>query len=204
MLPGDPKGLPDDFIFNNKESLVFVDDGFFRLLKKHFEIKSGKKKKLLQTFRNISNKENLALKHLFFYSSPPFQSEKPSLKENNLRRDYDKIKKMLSRKKWATFREGRCQRLKVGRKYTYNQKSVDILIVIDLMRFDRIFPDITNVILIACDSDFVPAIKQLIKEGVNVILYTYFDRKRNSRFSRYNELLDSCSKWCKLEPEDFD
>ena len=187
-----------------EDTLIFVDNGFFKLVKDHFEKQSKKKKKLLQTFRNICKKENLNMKHLFFYYSPPYQSEKPLPKENKLRRDFDIIRKMISKRKWATFREGRCQRLKVDEKYIYNQKGVDILLVIDLMRFEKRFPNVKKIILIACDSDFVPAINQLRNENIEVVLYTYFDRKRNSPFSRYNELLKSCNKWVKLEEQDFE
>ncbi|MFH1522172.1 MAG: NYN domain-containing protein [archaeon] len=187
-----------------EDTLIFVDNGFFKLVKDNFEKKSGKRKKLLQTFRNIAQKENLNLKHLFFYYAPPYQDKEASEKENKLMKDYSLIKKMISGKGWASFREGRCQRLKVDGKYKYAQKGVDILLVTDLMRFERKFPDVKKLILVACDSDFVPVIEQLKKEGVEVILWTYFDRKRNSPFSRYNELLKTCSRWVKLKSEDFD
>ena len=187
-----------------EDTLLFVDNGFFRLVKDYFEKKSGKKKKLLQSFRNICNKEKLNFKHLFFYYSPPYQSEISSDKENRLRRDYDLIKKMISKKKWATFREGRCQRLKIEGEYKYTQKGVDILLAMDLMRFDRIFKNIHKIILVICDSDFIPAVEQLKKEGIEVIIYTYFDRVRGSPFSRYNELLNSASRWVKLKEEDFE
>ena len=187
-----------------ENTLVFVDNGFFKLVKNNFEKSSSRRKKLLQTFRSIVKKENLNLEHLFFYHAPPYQSKDLTDKENKLKRDYDLIKKMISRKKWATFREGRCQRLKIDGNYKYSQKGVDILLVIDLMRFDISFPNIKKIILIACDSDFVPAIKQLRKENIEVILYTYFDRNRGSKFSRYNELLENCSRWVKLKSEDFD
>ena len=157
----------------------------------------------MKTFRNICGNEGLRLKHLFFYSAPPYQSKGLSKKENKLRKDYDIIRKMISRRKWATFREGRCQRLKVDGIYKYTQKGVDILLAVDLMRFDRDFPDVKKIILIACDSDFVPAIKRLMNDGIDVILYTYFDRKRNSIFSRYNELLKVCTKWVKFKDVDF-
>ena len=67
-----------------EDTLMFVDDGFFGLVKKHFRKETGKDKKYLQTFRNICKKENLNLKHLFIYSAPPYQSPKPTKKENFL------------------------------------------------------------------------------------------------------------------------
>jgi len=187
-----------------EDTLIFVDDGFFKLVKKHFENKSKEKKRFLQTFRNICKSEGLSLKHLFIYSAPPHQSENPTEKENSLIRDYDKIKKMLVSKKWITLREGRCQRLKIDGRYKFTQKGVDILLVMDLMRFEKTFQNIKKIILIACDSDFVPAINQLKKENIEVILYTYFERERDSPFSRYNELLDSSSRWVKLNENHFE
>ena len=181
-----------------EDALIFVDDGFFKLVKKYFEEKSKKKKRFLQTFRNICKKGNLNLKHLFIYSAPPYQSENPFDKENKLKKDYDKIKKMLKNKKWITLREGRCQRLKIDGEYKFFQKGVDILLAVDLMRFQKEFSNVNKIILILCDSDFVPAINQLKKEGIEVILYTYFERKRDSKFSRYNELLKVASKWVKM------
>src|SRR3989344_6732383 len=109
-----------------EECLVLVDNGFFKLVKKEFEIKSKKKKKFLQTFRNICKNENLRLKHLFVYMAPPFQSRIPTNEENSMKMKYDLIKKMLDKKSWATVREGRVQKIKeTDGKIVYSQKGVD-------------------------------------------------------------------------------
>lgn len=187
-----------------KDTLMFVDNGFFKLVKDHFEKQSGKKKKLLQTFRNICKKENLNLKHLFFYTAPPYQSEMPTEKEKTLIRNYKHLLNFLKYKKWITIREGRCQRLKIDGEYIYKQKGVDILISIDLLEVGNKYPNVKEIILIACDSDFVPLIKSVQEKGIKVVLYTYFERKRGSQFSRYNELLNSCSKWVKLNESYFE
>lgn len=42
------------------------------------------------------------------------------------------------------------------------------------------------------------------EKGFEVIIYTYFDRKRNSRFSTSNHLLNVASKWKKLDLKDFE
>lgn len=192
------------FSVSMEDTLVFVDNGFFKLVKREFELKANKKFGLFSFFRNICVNENLNLKHLFFYSAPPYQSEEITKKEILLRKNYDLLKKLLSYKKWITLREGRCQRLKVDDDYEFHQKGVDILLAIDLMRFKEKFPSVNKIILIICDSDFVPAIEKLKKEGVEVIIYTYFDRNRNSQFSRYNNLLDSATKWVKIKEEFFE
>jgi uncharacterized LabA/DUF88 family protein len=186
-----------------EDSLIFVDNGFFKLVKRNFENKLNKKIGFFQTFRNICKDENLNLRHLFFYTAPPYQSENPSTKERGLVKNYNALIRMLRSKKWISIREGRCQRLKDNGKFIYRQKGVDILLAMDLMKFEKKFKHIKKIILIACDSDFVPAIEELKRDGIEIILYTYFDRKRDSPFSRYNELLNVCSRWVRFDEKLF-
>ena len=189
-----------------EDTIIFVDDGFFRLVKRYFQEISRKRKKFLQTFRNITKNESLNLKHLFVYMAPPFQSKNPNKDERFRKRKYDNIKKMLDKKDWITVREGRCQKIfdeKGNPKF--NQKGVDSWIVADLCLFKEEFPDIKKIILISSDSDFAPIMK-IIKEkkNIEVILYTYFENKRRSMFYRSNYLLKAVSRWVKLKEEDFE
>lgn len=188
-----------------EETLVFVDDGFFGLVKKYFQIKTKKPKKYLQTFRNICKKENLNLKHLFVYTAPPYQSLKPTKKEDNLMSKYQNMTKMLRKKKWITLKEGRCQKY-IDQKgnENYCQKGVDALIIMDLFDIKENYSNIKKIILIASDSDFVPVIKRMKEKGFEIIIYTYFDRKRNSKFSTSNHLLKVASKWKKFNEKDFE
>ncbi len=185
--------------------LVLVDKGFFKLVKKEFELKTGQKKKFLQTFRNICNNEDLNLEHLFIYMTPPFQSKVPFKIERELQKSYDNMKKMFLKKKWITIREGRCQKIVNSEGIKFNQKGVDSWIVADMCLFKEDFPEINKIILISSDSDFAPIIEMIQdKKKIEVILYTYFDNDRNSFFFRSNHLLKSCSKWVKLKGEDFE
>lgn len=188
-----------------EDTLIFVDDGFFGLVKKHFQKETGKTKKYLQTFRNICKKENLNLKHLFAYACPPYQSPKPTKQEDFLMSRYNNMMRMLKKKKWVTVREGRCQRiLNEEGKFDYCQKGVDALIILDMYDSKEDYPNIKKIILIASDSDFVPVIERMKKKGIEIILYTYFDRKRGSKFSTSNHLLKIASRWVKFKPEDFE
>ena len=185
--------------------ILMVDNGFFKLIKKHFEDNYKKKFKLLQSLRNICTNENLNLKHMFFYWAPPFQSKNPTIEEKSRKKKYDLLKKMLDKKNWITVREGRCQRIfdKKG-KINFNQKGVDSWIVADMCLFREDFPEIKKIILISSDSDFAPIIK-LIKDKMNVevILYTYFDKDRKGKFHRSNHLIKSVSICRKLKKEIF-
>lgn len=112
---------------------------------------------------------------------------------------YQNMIKMLKNKKYITLREGRCQKIinKDG-SVDYFQKGVDALVILDLYDIKDTHQDIKKIILIASDSDFVPVIDRMKKKGIQVILYTYFDRIRNSKFSTSNHLLKVASKWVKL------
>jgi len=186
-------------------TLIFVDDGFFGLVKRHFSKDKRKPKKYLQTFRNICNKEELNLKHLYIYTAPPFQSPKPTVKEDFLMSKYQNMTRMLRKKQWITLREGRCQKITDEKgNEDYCQKGVDALIIMDLFEIKENHPQVNKIILIASDSDFVPIIKRLQDKGIEVILYTYFERERKSRFSTSNHLLKIVSRWVKLKKEDFE
>jgi uncharacterized LabA/DUF88 family protein len=188
-----------------ENTLIFVDDGFFGLVKKHFQKEDGKPKKYLQTFRNICKKEELDLKHLFIYTAPPYQSSKPTEKEDFLMSQYQNMTKMLRKKKWITLGEGRCQRyINEKGKPDFRQKGVDALIIMDMYDIKENYPNIKKIILIASDSDFVPVIERMKQKGFEVIIYTYFDRKRKSKFSTSNHLLRIASRWEKLNKEYFE
>jgi len=188
-----------------ENALVFVDDGFFGLVKKHFQKNDNKPKKYLQTFRNICSKEEVNLEHLFIYTAPPFQSPTPTIKEASLMSRYQNMTKMLRKKKWITLREGRCQRvINEHGTFDYYQKGVDALVIMNMYDVKNSYPDLKKIILIASDSDFVPLLEKMKQKGFEVIIYTYFDRLRKSRFSTSNHLLKVASRWVKLTKEYFE
>lgn len=52
-----------------------------------------------------------------------------------------------------------------------------------------------NLIVLACDTDFVPLAKQVREQNkANVILYYYNDYIRHSKFSMSNYMLTECTK----------
>ncbi len=186
-----------------EKAIVFIDAGF--LSKVSYELGEGHyfKYDLIKFSKLLSGKIELIFKHLFFYNAPPFQSSIPSEEEKRRKTDYDEFNVKLGRDKEATIREGRCQRLKIDGNYRFKQKGVDTLLTMDLMKLPVEEPKIKNIILIASDSDFVPVIEHLKKLGINVFLYTYFERDRKSKFSTSNKLLSAATRYFKLTKEDF-
>ena len=188
-----------------EETLVFIDERFIDKLIQH--LGDGKRLKFdkIDFAKRIAKKQDLSCKHLFYYTCPPFQSSRPTRDEANRKKGYDSFVNKLSKDKDISVREGRCQKLmnKEG-KIEYHQKWVDTLLTLDMSHIKDDFPKIKKVILVSSDTDFCPAIRDVRnRNNIKVILYTYFDRKRKSKFSLSNELINCCSKCFKLTKEDF-
>ena len=184
------------------KAIVFIDEGFLSKLSKHFGKGEYLKFHRKDFAEEISKKINLKCEKIFLYTAAPFQSSSPDKKEIKRKEGYDKFKHSLV-KEGIEFREGRCQRLKINDRFEYKQKAVDILLARDLMNIKVSFPEVNKIILVSSDTDFVPIIDDLVKKGIEVILFTYFDKKRGSPFSLSNHLFKACSRYVKLNKEDF-
>ena len=186
-----------------KNTIIFIDAGFLSKLSKHFGKGKYLKNNIFNLSRIFSKKEGLKCKYIFYYTAPPFQSSTPTKDENKRKESYDHFIRALAKNKGMRIREGRCQRIISKQKIEYNQKGVDTLLTMDLMMIPIKYSKIKKIILIACDSDFVPVIKNLNSLGIKTILFTYFDRKRKSNFSTSNELIQTVSKYISITEKDF-
>ena len=212
MFPNDPSGSLDDF-FNNfhcifgvffisEKVLVFIDAGFLSELSKHFGKREYLKFKINDFVNNLCLNNGFIPEKIFYYTLPPYQSNKPDKEQVERKEKYDSFRGSLI-KEGIIFREGRIQRLKINNEFIYKQKGTDTLLTIDLSHIKEDYFDIKKIILISSDTDFCPVIEDIKKRRMKIILFTYFDRKRGSPFSLSNHLLKSCSKWIKLTEGDF-
>ena len=182
-------------LFKMEESIVFIDGAYLSLVSKF--LGEGKYLKFsIKKFAEIlAKRENLICREIFYYNCPPFQGTPPTNEQIKRKAGYDKFTSKL-RKEGMGIREGRCQMIN-GK---YSQKGVDVLLSIDLVR--KANENIKNFILVACDTDFVPAINDIrTKDKVKVILY-YF-RNKNTKFSMSDHILSVCDEKIKLKKEDF-
>lgn len=208
MLPGDPQGSPDESFsqkdkFEIKKTLIFVDEAFLNKLSKHLGNGRYIRFDKIKLCNIIAKKENLECQKILYYTAPPFQSPNPTKEEELKKEGYDKFVNKL-REKGVIVREGRCQRIKVDNKFEYHQKGVDIILTMDLVSVNIEYPNIKSIILISTDSDFVPVIEKLKELGIKIILYTYYERKRDTNFSRSNELIKKASKYVILNKYMFE
>ncbi|MEK6860192.1 MAG: NYN domain-containing protein [Nanoarchaeota archaeon] len=185
------------------DTLIFIDETFLEKLSKYFGKGNYLKYDKVIFANNLARNQNLSCKKIFYYTSPPFQSPAPTKEEESKRDGYDRFVNKL-KERGVAVREGRCQRLKIDGDFIFKQKAVDVLLAMDLTNVLIEFPNIKRIILISSDSDFVPVIKNLQKKGVKIILHTYYEKKRNTSFSRSNDLIKSVYKYVLLTKKDFD
>ena len=202
MLPGDSSGSPDES-FSLNDTLVFIDEAFLSKLSKYLGKGNHLKFDRSLFSKKISQKQKSNCKKTFLYIAPPFQSPTPTKLEEIKKEGYDRFVNKLKLKE-IVVREGRCQRLKIDGSFIYHQKAVDVFLAMDLTNVPLKFPNVKRIILISSDSDFVPVIKNLEENNVKTILYTYYDKKRNTNFSRSNDLIKSVYKYVLLTKQDFD
>ena len=186
-----------------EETLVFVDEGFLSRLSKYFGGGKYIKFDKIKFVKDIAKNKSLFVKHIFYATAPPFQGTPPTEDEKKRKEGYDKFKSKFSNLKDFTFLEGRVQRTKNKEgKFQYRQKGVDTVLTIALSSLRADYPTIKKIILIACDSDFVPVIEILKSKGIKIILASYYEKKRDTEFSRSHHLIDCCSEYIQLTKQE--
>ena len=171
-----------------EDTVVFLDGAYLSLITKHFGERGNYLSVDIHQFAiTIAKNQGLWCREVYYYTSPPFQAEPPTVDEKERRRKYDKFVSQLQRIPGLTVREGRCQKLDDG----YHQKGVDTLLTMDLLSLCST-KDIRTIIILTSDTDFVPLLNEIRKKGIRVILYYYNDFIRGSKFSMSNHLLTAC------------
>lgn len=184
-------------MFKMKSTIVFIDGGYLSFVSKFFGEGKLLKYKIENFARNLSKSKSLDCKKIYFYTAPPYQDPTPTKEENIRKASYDKF---ISKLKEAGIivREGRCQKI----DSSYQQKGVDTLLTIDLSRIPK-KENISDIILLTSDTDFVPIINDLYEDGINVILAYFTDKKRKSGLSLSNHLWKACKDKIKIKEEFF-
>ena len=186
------------------ETLVFIDEGFLGKLSKHFGGGKYLKINYLDFAKLLAKKQDLFCRHLFYYTAPPYQSEKPLEMEIAKKRGHDRFIEVFGRNKMVTIRQGRCQKIiHEDGEEEYSQKGVDALIVSGMVSVPIKYPKIEKIILVTSDTDFCPIIMDLEDLGVEVILATYYEKKRKGKFSVSHHLIDSCKGVYYITEKDF-
>lgn len=112
----------------------------------------------------------LDLLRCYYYYCPPYMSQEPTedeLKRMEVHEGF--VAELQSLGRWAV-RLGKLQKRWEGQREVYEQKRVDVLLSVDMVRHAAA-GHIQHAVLVAGDSDFVPAVEAAKEHGVTVSLW---------------------------------
>jgi uncharacterized LabA/DUF88 family protein len=112
----------------------------------------------------------LDLLRCYYYYCAPYMSPEPTEDELKRMETHKKfVQAIQSLGRWA-IRLGKLQKRWEGQREVYEQKRVDVLLSVDLVRHAAA-GHIQHAILVAGDSDFVPAVEAAKEHGVTLTLW---------------------------------
>ena len=112
----------------------------------------------------------LDLLRCYFYYCAPWMSPEPTESEKRRMEEHKVFMEEISNlDRWAV-RLGKLQRRWDGYKEYFEQKRVDVLLSVDMVRHTA-SGHIQHVIVVAGDSDFIPAIEATKESGATVTLW---------------------------------
>lgn len=113
---------------------------------------------------------DLDLMRCYFYYCAPWMSEQPTEEELRRMRSHHQLVDHIERTRRWQVKLGKLEQRWEGRRPYYEQKRVDVLLSVDLVRHAA-GGHIQHAILVAGDSDFIPAIAAAKENGVTVSLW---------------------------------
>lgn len=112
----------------------------------------------------------LDLLRCYFYYCPPYMSPEPTDSEKRRMVEHNAfMDELQSLERWAV-RLGKLQRRWDGHRESFEQKRVDVLLSVDMVRHSAA-GHIQHAIIVAGDSDFIPAIEAAKESGATVTLW---------------------------------
>ncbi|MBN1500125.1 MAG: NYN domain-containing protein [Spirochaetes bacterium] len=149
---------------------IFIDGGYFlSMLKKH-NITPDYSEIADYLLKPIRKSVPLDLLRCYFYYCAPWVSEHPTTNEKRRMEEHEIFMDELGKlDRWAV-RLGKLQKRWDGHKEYFEQKRVDVLLSVDMTRHSAA-GHIQHVILLAGDSDFIPAIEATKESGATVSLW---------------------------------
>jgi len=131
----------------------------------------------------------------YYYNCPPYQSNPPTPDERQRFSSNEKFMAALSRLPRFQVRLGKLEYR--GKKQDgspiFAQKRVDILLGVDMVELAAT-RQISRAVLVAGDSDFLPAIEAVKRQGVLAVLWHGTRGGQGKQSTCHNDLWDTCDE----------
>jgi uncharacterized LabA/DUF88 family protein len=152
------------------DAAIFIDGGYLeKVLQEEFSSPRISHERLSLELARLVKPDTEVLR-TYYYHSPPYQGSPPTDDEKHRYDSKQRFFAYLQKLPRYEVRLGRLSRRKTDQGYKYEQKMVDALLSIDIVKLSA-KGKIKYAILVAGDGDFVPAIKVAKEESVVVCLF---------------------------------
>lgn len=152
---------------------IFIDGGYFvnRLKDERVLVEDLDYGRLSEHLLSPLRRElPIDILRCYFYDCPPWMPEEPNEAENKRMESHRAfIDGIESKDRWQV-RLGKLERRRDGNVEYFVQKRVDVMLSVDLVRHAAA-GHIQHAILLAGDSDFIPAVAAAKESGVTVSLW---------------------------------
>jgi uncharacterized LabA/DUF88 family protein len=149
---------------------IFIDGGYFLSWAKKHNITPKYEELSDFLLKPLRKSVPLDLLRCYFYYCAPWMSPEPTDSEIRRMLEHDQFMENLSKiERWAV-RLGKLQKRREGYKEYFEQKRVDVLLSVDMVRHAAA-GHIQHAIILAGDSDFIPAIEAVKDSGATVTLW---------------------------------
>lgn len=138
----------------------------------------------------------LDLLRCYFYDCPPWMSSSPSEDEKRRMASHERfVGELEDLDRWSV-RLGKLERRREDGRDVFAQKRVDVLLAVDMVRHAAA-GHIQHAVLIAGDSDFIPAVLTTKECGATVTIWCARDR------TPHRDLLVAADEVCYFDWETF-
>lgn len=149
---------------------IFIDGGYVQSQFKYNKIKPDYEELADYFLEPCRQRVALDLLRCYYYYCAPYMSAEPT--ESELKRmesHTEFVDEIENLDRWS-MRLGKLEKRWDGKKEYFEQKRVDVLLSVDLVRHAAA-GHIQHAVLVAGDSDFVPAVEAAKEHGVTVSLW---------------------------------
>jgi len=162
------------------KAAVFIDGGYLnKILKNHFNEPNIDYEKFSNKLCEIINTKRL---RTYFYTCMPI-IRKGNKEDEERHKNMQKFTQKLKRLKRFEVKLGKLQLI----KGIFKQKMIDVLMSLDIV--DISFENyVSHIIIVAGDSDFVPAVQKAKNYGMITHLFYHKDSVHNQILDEIDEL----------------
>ncbi len=149
---------------------IFIDGAYLIQLMKQNNIEPNYSNLADYLLKPLRKSVQLDLLRCYFYYCAPWMSQDPTDNEKKRMEEHDVfMNEIAGLERWAA-RLGVLQRRWDGNKEYFEQKRVDVLLSVDMVRHSAA-GHVQHAILVAGDSDFIPAVEATKESGATVTLW---------------------------------